>query len=534
MFFYHPPTNQGTIDALGCIYRSLRAWKFYPAGHPTRRNSITQAHSAMLALLDGNNLSLSCSRAGFSFPDGEKLKDVSHLTGSLAYELLIRRINKITFMQDLFLDDLLDLLKILILHPETIQKMGGVDKIMAEHGVRTIWVNEFDLSIISEQRRQVESRGIIPQSLDEAEEIEDAVLLEEEHAGDEEELPPGQQLQALLERLAAADDEDIYALLLRQAICCADALKTRDEIEAVFPLVELLARHAADDARRPSLREFDRFALEQLASGEVFFRFVFERVESHGSLSKNALQAVLHAGGPAAITLAAEQMGATNHQAARKALATHLANLGEPVVPVLLPLLSDKRWYFIRNLCVILGTVASADGIAGLTACLQHGDIRVRKEAVRSLAKIGGRDAESALIDVLRGNDQELYPQVMASLGGIRSKRSRTELLRILSAKDLFLTSLPLKLNALAAIAMIGDKQLTPYLVEMLMERRLLAPSRWKQLKVAIAQCLGKLEDTRALPALSAFASDQGDLGAACREAIDLIERSGGKPDGPS
>lgn len=532
MFFYHPPTNQGTIDALGNIYRSLRAWKFYPTGHPTRRNSITHAHSTMLALLDGNTLSLSCSRAGFSFPDGEKLKDSSNLTSSLAYELLIRRVLKITFMRDLFPEDLLEFIKVMALHPEIIQKMGGVDKIMAEHGVRTIWVNEFDLSVISDQRRQVESRGIIPQSLDEAESIEDALLLEEEHTDQEQELPPGQQLQALLERLAATDDEDIYALLLRQAICCADALKARDEIAAVFPLAELLAKHCADETRRPAMREFDRFALEQLASGEVFFRFVFERVESHDGLSKNALQAVLNVGGPAAIMLAAEQMGATHHQAARKALATHLATLGEPVVPILLPMLADKRWYFIRNICVILGAVASSDSIPGLTACLQHGDIRVRKEAIRSLAKIGGRDAEAALIDILRGNNQELYPQAMASLGGIKSKRARAELLRILYAKDLFLQSLPLKLNALAAIAMIGDKQLTPYLVEMLTERRLLAPGRWKQLKVAIAQCLGKLEDASALPALRAYASDPGDLGVACCEAIDLIERSGGKPDG--
>lgn len=531
MVFYHPSTNQGTVDALGNIYRSLRAWKFYPKGHPTRRDSINRAHSTMAVILDGNDLSLTCSRSGFSFPDGEKLKDASHLTASLAYELLIRRIQKITFLRDLFPEDLLDFLTILALPPETVQEMGGADKIMAEHGVRTIWINEFDLSLIHGQRRLVESKGITPQNLDEVEGGEETLFPIEEQVDQPDDAPPEQQLQTLLKRLATTSDPDIYAMLLRQAISCADALKLRNEILAVFPLIELLARHAADQKRSQSMHEFDRFALEQLSSGNDFFSFVFEQLEGHNSLTKNALQMLLSVGGPSAIQLAAERMGATNHQAARKTLANLLASMGEDALPILLPMMADKRWYFIRNICVILGTIASSDGVPGLITCLQHTDIRVRKEAIRSLAKIDSRDAESALIGILRGNDQELYPQAMASLGGIKSKRAQTELLRIISAKDLFLQSLPLKTEALTAIAMIGDKQLTPRLVDLLKERRLLALSRLRQFKVAIAQCLGKLEDARALPALREYAADRGELGAACSEAIALIERSGGKPD---
>ena len=532
MDFYRPPTNQGAIDALGSVYRALRAWKFYPKGHPTRRGSIKHAHSAMLMLLDGNDLSLSCSHTGFSFPDGERITDATRLTVSLSYELFIRRIQKITFQHDLFQEDLLDFVKILTQSPETIQKLGGVDNIMAEHGIRSIWTNEFDLSVIRGKRSRVESAGIIPQALDEAEGSDDPAIPFEQQPLQADDAPPEQQLQALLERLATTSDEDIYAMLLRQAIGCADMLIAGHELSAIIPLVELLARHAFDETRSPSMREFDRFALEQLSMGDEFLRFLFDRMERSDSMTKIALQAIISAGGPSAIKLAAEQMGNTGNVTVRKTLATLLSSLGEEAVTVLLGMIGDKRWYFIRNICAIFGSIASYNATPALVTCLNHTDIRVRKEAIRSLAKIGGRDAESALIGILRGSDKELYPQAMASLGGVKSRKALVELTRILSANDMFLKSLPLKMDALAAIATIGDRQVTPLLVELLTERRLLASNRGKLFKVAIAQCLGKLGDIRALPALRGYASSPGELGAACGEAVELIERSGGMPDG--
>lgn len=532
MDFYRPPTTQGTIDAIGSIYRALRAWKFYPKGHPTRRSSIGHAHSAMQTILGNNDLMLSCGRTGFSFPDGEKLDDATRLSTSLSYELFVRRVQKITFLHDLYQEDLLDLLKIIALPLETIQQMGGLDKIMVEHGIRSIWVNEFDLSAIKGKRLAVESRGVTPQSLDESEAEEEVVFAEEQPQAPVEDLPAEQQLQVLLGRLSTTGDEDIYTILVRQAIACSDTLQSRRELSAIFPLIELLASHSEDGSRSPNMREIARFAIEQVVTGDSFLRFVFDRMEQSGSLTKKALQVVLSVGGAPATILAVEQMGITENLATRKMLAVMLSSLGEAAVPALSEMINDKRWYMVRNICVILGVIASKDGLPGLVKCLQHTDIRVCKEAIRALARIGGREAESAIIGILRSKDTDLYPQAITSLGGMKSRKSLTELLRILTAKDAFLKSLPLKLDVLTAIAMIGDRQVTPHLIELLTERHLLAGGRWKQLKSAVAQCLGKLGDVRALPTLNEYASNPGEFGAACAEAAGLIEKSGSQPDG--
>lgn len=526
MDFYRPPTSQGTIDAIGSVYRALRAWKFYPKGHPARRSSINHAHAAMLGILGGNDLRLSCGRTGFSFPDGERIDDPTRLTTSLSYELFVRRVHKVSFLNDLFQEDLLDFLKILSLPLETVQQMGGMDKIMSDHGVRSIWVNEFDLSTLHAKRIEVETRGVIPQSVEESEGEEPEPVIASAPPPSEN-LTPEQQLQSLLGRISAAMDENIYSMLTRQAITCVESLKSQRDFISIFPLLELLASHAEDQQRTSGMRDFSRFAIEQASTGDEFLRFIFDRMEHPYGLTKTALQIVLQVGGASAAIMAIEKMGSTESISTRKSLAVMLSSLGESAVPALIEMTKDKRWYIVRNICVILGVIASSDAIPGLMACLRHTDLRVCKEAIRALSRIGGKEAEAAIISILRGNDTDLFPQAITSLGGMKSRKALPELMRILTNKDTFLKSLSLKLDVLAAIAMIGDRQVTPRLLEIIKERHLLAGNRWKQLKSSAAQCLGKLGDPRALTVLKEYAASQDELGVACSEAAIMIEKTG-------
>ena len=529
MNFYRPTTTQGTLDALGSIYRTVRVLRFYPKGHPTRRSSLSLAHTAMQQQLDGNTLSLACGRTGFSFPDGERLKDASGLSAALAYELFIRRVQNITFFHDLFQEDLLELLKILCLTPEVIQQSGSIDAIMAARGIRSIWVNEFDLTVIRGKRQKIEQTGIIPHGIDEDEPGGDATHVAEQQPPQPDVISPEQQLQTLLSRLTSCVDEDIYPRLANQAAACADGFQSRHEALLLLPLIELLANHGSDETRSEEMRNCAQLAIEQIISSGELMQIVIEGTGGNNGVSKNALYAVLKAGGATAITSSIEFMGRTNSIKARKTLYTMLGSLGNAAVPALLNLMHDSRWFITRNICAILGAIASRDALTPLTKCLYHPDLRVQKEAIRSLALLGGHEAEEALLGILRGADTVLYQQAIASLGGMKSRKALAELMKIVFSRDLFLKSLPLKTDALAAIASIGDRQVTPHLVRILEGRHLLAAERGKQLKKATAVCLGRLGDARALPALEKLAYIGGAVGTTCSDAIAMIEKTGGR-----
>jgi HEAT repeat protein len=281
------------------------------------------------------------------------------------------------------------------------------------------------------------------------------------------------------------------------------------------------------------MRECARFAIDQISASDSTLQIVFDRAEQSNGLSRKALHAVIRAGGVKAITAAIELIGRTNSLKIRKKLSTILGGLGEAAVPALLDLMNDPRWFIKRNICSILGAIASSESLPTLVTCLHHSDLRVRKEAIRSLALLGV-DGEDAILNILRSDDVALYPQAIASLGGMRSKKSLVELMKMVCSRDTFLKSLAVKIDALAAIALIGDRQVTPILVKLLEGRHLLAAARGRELKSAVAACLGRLGDHRALPVLAKLASGGGKLARACLDAKLLIEKTERAPDGIS
>lgn len=524
MDFYRPPTTQGILDALHAICRAVRAWKFYPKGHPARRSSLELAHKEMLQLLDGQNLQLVCSRTGFSFPDGELIKDSSGLSATLAFELFVRRIQKITFFHDLFQEDLLEFLKLLCIIPEEIHQNGGIDTVMAERGIRSICINEFDFATIHKKRQQIEKSGISPQGIDESESGDVAAPEMGLNSPEPDAVSPENKLQSLLSKLTTCADDDTYLILTRQAVSLAEALSVQNRPHLILPLFELLSEHSEDAARGTSIQVTAQSALDHMLLLNNILTLLLESAGEDEGVSKKSLHAALKAGGDKAIVAAIELTGSTSNLKTRKTITTLLASLGESAVPALLSMINDYRWFIVRNICAILGAIASCSALAELAKCLHHPDIRVKKEAIRSLAQIGGHDAEAALIGVLRGNDIELYPQAISSLGGMKSRKSLIELMKIVRSKDMFLKSLNLKIDALAAMALIGDRQVTPMLVEILGERHLLAAERGKKLKTAVAICLGKLGDPRAIAPLKKLISVGGELGSVCSDAIALIE----------
>lgn len=72
----------------------------------------------------------------------------------------------------------------------------------------------------------------------------------------------------------------------------------------------------------------------------------------------------------------------------RKLLLSLAVRMGPAAGPAILERLADPRWYFVRNLCILLGEIGYRDAAKGLVRALDHADPRVKKEAILALGKI--------------------------------------------------------------------------------------------------------------------------------------------------
>jgi hypothetical protein len=81
----------------------------------------------------------------------------------------------------------------------------------------------------------------------------------------------------------------------------------------------------------------------------------------------------------------------------RKVLLAQLVRIGEPAVPAITARFRDLPWYFLRNLCFILGEIGGPGTVPPLVRMVSHKERRVRREAVQALGKLRATDPDAVI-----------------------------------------------------------------------------------------------------------------------------------------
>lgn len=89
--------------------------------------------------------------------------------------------------------------------------------------------------------------------------------------------------------------------------------------------------------------------------------------------------------------------GAANRRALLR-LAVHLGPAG---VPEMIERLSHPKWFFVRNLCILLGGIGDLRALQGLLNAMSHTDLRVKREALQAIGKLGAQEAVPSLGKIL-------------------------------------------------------------------------------------------------------------------------------------
>lgn len=81
----------------------------------------------------------------------------------------------------------------------------------------------------------------------------------------------------------------------------------------------------------------------------------------------------------------------------RRALLRLAVRLGPAGVPEMIERLSHPKWFFVRNLCILLGDIGDRRALPGLLNAASHTDLRVKREALQAIGKLGAQEAVPAL-----------------------------------------------------------------------------------------------------------------------------------------
>lgn len=233
---------------------------------------------------------------------------------------------------------------------------------------------------------------------------------------------------------------------LDQALAVAEAIRelrhSRSSVEMEARLTESQARLASADCLRLVVDALQRTGSEH---AELARRLV-------DSLGAAAIRSLL-------LTLAEEK-----DQTRRRRVFDLLTSLGPAVVGHARLLLSDARWYVVRNMLALLRRVADRGSLEDVRKLAEHPDLRVRLEAIKNLFEFDPQVPAELLARAIHDPDPKLAEAAITLAGSYGIAEAVAPLLALLEPRDFLGRRRLLRLKAIKSLGELAVPSALPRL----------------------------------------------------------------------
>jgi len=515
-------TDIETLIAKGLtgLVKQIKAVRYYPPGHPALQATAEESLKNLKPLLHNTQqFSLTVRKEAFLFDDQPVAKNQELLT-QFATFCFARRIQYLTLLPDLSSEELHRFIHFLVLDPQDIQQRVGLPGLLEQAHITNLWLNEQDLDLILEKKQEIEAQP-------EPDEATIEALLSQETPSQQSPQVKVQDLRTVLKKLQQERDDQKFWQLLQELIPLLRLSLTEENRSIVLQAFVLICRFAAGKSSSESRREYSMNSLRQLATDEVIDYLVASLLDSRiKEKSRQTLTRVLAFLEEKAVRRVMKLLTHEKSAANRKLLASVLILSGPIAVPILQEHLLDDRWYVVRNAVAILGEIRQQDCLVHLTPLLQHKDIRVCRETIRSLTKIGGPRAINILLQTTAADDQELRRQALLSLGAIRAASAVPTLIKIVKKRGWSRDNVDLRKDAIRSLGEIRSSDAVPTLERIVLRRSIFRKQRCDELRTTAAAALGEIGDDAARMTLEKATHDKSaDVARAANKALMLLDK---------
>lgn len=483
--------------------------EFYPVTHSTLAQALEELDRGLLALGDELRVevepaSLRVGREWAAWRSAHVARFAARLAGHGVHSFTLRG-------EAARADDLGRFLSAAALPVRVVRAAGGFVAALSAAGVRGIRVN----GVVPDPPRS--SGGPAPRpganldaSLWSAHQVyemvrQTAIRVEAE------------DLEALRAELATSPDADRVQLVERMRQTAGWTVE-QGRLGEVVELALRLRRDAEELAKRaPSRRAQVMLALEAVATRRVVDELVARLGKARTEEERTALQSTLLHVGAAVVVPLVRALTDAEEMSARRAYRDALVELERVGIPLLEDMAADERWFVVRNMVSILGEIPSAESLEHFARTVAHSDVRVRRETVLALTKLGGEEAVPLLVRALSDPDPGIRAAAAMGLGLTHVPAAVTPLLSRLAQEG----NAEAEAEIIRALGRLGDPRALPHLAERAESGGWLS-RRPVSTRVEAVRALGALRDERARAVLQRLA---GDRAAEVRDAVQRVLR---------
>ena len=146
-----------------------------------------------------------------------------------------------------------------------------------------------------------------------------------------------------------------------------------------------------------------------------------------------------------------------------------IPQIGPAAAPAVIERIEESApWYYLRNLVRLLGRVGSEGHAKILAPLMVYDDLRVQREAFRSINNIGGAFKGEILLNALSGCDDQIKVSVVTTLGSLKHRDAVKPLIELFKSKLNLSEEMKVDLQEKICLALgnIGDREALPFLTE--------------------------------------------------------------------
>ncbi|MGC2425201.1 MAG: HEAT repeat domain-containing protein [Nitrospirota bacterium] len=193
---------------------------------------------------------------------------------------------------------------------------------------------------------------------------------------------------------------------------------------------------------------------------------------------------------------------------------------------LLLPFLTGKPWYVLRNVLTVLGKVADPETAAAVGATLQHEEPRVRREAISTLLAIKGERAEGYISEGLNDEDRSIRLLSARVLAELSPDKAYKQLMALTADAKFNDREFDEKREIYEIIGRTGKERAFPFFAQQFSKKSFLRMKRSEKLRACAAYGLAACGTEEAYQALQSEIDSKSKLvRKACLDGLKRMKR---------
>ncbi len=254
----------------------------------------------------------------------------------------------------------------------------------------------------------------------------------------------------------------------------------------------------------------DGTVLEQILARFVhpeFIQVILDSPAIWGKVKIPAISALINRIGVVFIEPLLSRLAEEENMFLRRFCMDRLMELGPPVRDEVLQRLDDSRWYFVRNLLIILRNLDDDSVLPHVRVIAGHTHPRVRQELIKTLLHYRDPDGDALLLQELNDDDPERCLHAVRIAGRSQHPQVQQLLVGILQKKGFTGIEFEIRMAAVHALAEIGDPSAIQALDAILRSKSIFHPHMLSTLKVEIVTTLSRYPSEAAARLLRSIAA---------------------------